>query len=219
MSPGKTILIWGGGGHGKVVADLVRACGHDLAGFVDRDEAKLGRKVEPGGAKVVLLEEEFLRRVGDTEGVPFSANAVALALGENSVRQAGLRSLGDCCVPALIHHSATISPSAMVGRGSVVLPGAVINAASQIGKGAIINSAAVVEHDCIISDAAHVSPRAVLAGGVHVGERSWIGAGATVIEGIDVGADVTVGAGAVVIADVPSGEMVVGVPARPIRRS
>ena len=43
------VLIWGGGGHGKVVADLVRATGREVAGFADRDAAKVGRMVEPGG--------------------------------------------------------------------------------------------------------------------------------------------------------------------------
>ncbi|MBX6332487.1 MAG: acetyltransferase, partial [Gemmatimonadaceae bacterium] len=35
------VLVWGAGGHGKVVADLIRLTGHHLVGFADRDEGKL----------------------------------------------------------------------------------------------------------------------------------------------------------------------------------
>jgi hypothetical protein len=41
------LLIWGAGGHGKVVADLVRALGHELAGYVDADAGRLGRRWSP----------------------------------------------------------------------------------------------------------------------------------------------------------------------------
>lgn len=212
-------LIWGAGGHGKVVADLVRACGHHLAGFVDADAAKLGCEVEPGGGRVVLQEEEFLGRVRECGCYPEGIDAVALAIGDNGVRQRCLVPLEKCTVPSLVHPSAVVSSSAALGRGTVVFPSAVINADAHIGAAVIINSAAVVEHDCAVADGAHLSPGAMLAGGARVGERSWVGAGATVIQGIVIGADVTAGAGAVVIRDVPDGTTVAGVPARPIHSS
>lgn len=215
---GSRFLVWGAGGHGKVVADLLRACGHHVVGFVDSDAQKMGREVEPGGARVVLAEREFLDRIEAT-GLPSDdVDAVALAIGDNGLRAQALASIDPRCLPALVHPAATVSPSVIRGQGSVVFARAVINAASRIGRSVIINSAAVVEHDCVISDCVHVSPGAVLAGGVEVGARSWIGAGATVIEGVRVGKDVTVGAGAVVLRDIQGGRVVAGVPARTLRR-
>jgi sugar O-acyltransferase (sialic acid O-acetyltransferase NeuD family) len=214
-----TFVVWGGGGHGKVVADLVRACGHAVAGFIDADAAKIGRTVDPGGGTVVLREAEFLAGVGRDAGLPDCADALALAIGDNAARQRGLAILERCVVPPLVHPSAVVSRWAAVGRGTVVFAGAIVNSDARIGAAVIVNSAAVVEHDCIVGDGAHVSPGAVLAGGVRVGERTWIGAGATVIQGVAIGADVTVGAGAVVIRDVPDGLTVAGVPARSIRRT
>ncbi len=211
----RRFLVWGGGGHGKVVADLLGAAGHQVIGFVDRDEAKLNRPLELGGADVVLGEGELLAHVG-AGAYPEGIDAVALAIGDNGVRQRCLVVLGTLPAPPLVHPRSLVSPSAVLGRGTVVLPGAVVNAGARIGAGGIINSGVIVEHDCSIADAVHVSPGAVLSGGVHVGERSWIGAGATVIQGIKVGADAIVGAGAVVIRDVPDGATVVGVPARPL---
>ena len=212
----RRFLIWGGGGHGRVVADLIRALGHDVAGYVDRDATKVGEVVEPGGARVVVAEAEFLAALARGDAYPDRATAVALAIGDNVARFACLRTLAVESTPPLIHPAAVSSPSARYGPGTVILPHAVVNAAATVGGGVIINTGAIIEHDCLVDDAAHVSPGAVLSGSVRVGTRSWIGAGATIIPGIRVGRDAIVGAGAVVIRDVPDSATVVGNPARPI---
>jgi sugar O-acyltransferase (sialic acid O-acetyltransferase NeuD family) len=215
-APAERLLVWGAGGHGKVVADLVRALGHEVVGFVDADPDKLDRVAEPGGARVVLAEEELRRLLGDGAELPDGATAVVPAMGTNRTRLAALDVLGHRVAPGLVHPAATVSPSAELGPGTVVFAGAVVNAGARIGRGVIVNTGAVVEHDCQVGDAAHISPGAVLAGGVTIGPRGWVGAGAVVIEGRRIGSDVTVGAGAVVLRDVPDGQTVVGVPARAI---
>lgn len=211
------LLVLGGGGHGKVVADVARACGYTLVGFADSDPAKLNTVVEAGGARVVVLQDAVLAAARHGEPLPHGATALALAMGDNRVRQELAHVLRQVSLPALVHPSAVVSPSARMGRGTVVFPRAVINADANIGASVIVNTAAVVEHDCVFKDSVHISPGAVLAGGVQVGERSWIGAGATVIQGVRIGADVVVGAGAVVIRDVLDGVTVVGNPGRILR--
>jgi UDP-perosamine 4-acetyltransferase len=207
-------LIWGGGGHGKVVADLVRALGREVVGFVDADAAKLGREVEPGGARVVMLQEDLLGPARTKHLLPQNIDGLALAIGSNRARFACLAQVADLSMPPLVHPSAVVSPSARLGAGTVVFPGAVINADANVGAAVIVNTGAVVEHDCWTGDGVHLSPRSTLAGRVSVGERSWIGAGATVIQGIRIGADAVVGAGAVIIRDVPDGVTAVGNPGR-----
>jgi sugar O-acyltransferase (sialic acid O-acetyltransferase NeuD family) len=209
-------LVWGAGGHGRVVSDVVRACGYRVGGFIDLDPTKVGTRV--GNVAVILHEEVFLAQVRDL-GIPAGCDAIALALGDNAARHFALASLSGCCVPPLKHPSAVVSSSAVIGRATVVGANAVVNAGACVGQAVIINSAAIVEHDCVIGDCAHVSPGAIIAGGASVGERSWIGAGATVIQGVRIGADVTIGAGAVVIRDVPDGLTMAGVPARPLGKA
>ncbi len=53
---------------------------------------------------------------------------------------------------------------------------------------------------------------------ITIADNAWLGGGALVLPGVTVGEDAVVGAGAVVTRDVPAGAVVVGNPARPVRR-
>lgn len=209
------LMILGAGGHGKVVADIARAGGWVVVGFVDADDRKLGQVVEPSGT-LVLFDETGL--FGALESAERTFDAVAVAIGDNAARLALLERLAPrVLIPVLVHSRAVVSPSATLGTGCVVMPNAVINAAARLGTGVIVNTAAVVEHDCVVGDGAHLSPNCTLGGGVEVGASTWVGVGATVIPRVRIGRGSTVGAGAVVICDVPEGVTVVGCPARIVR--
>ena len=219
--PSDSFLIWGAGGHGKVVADIVRSAGGEVAGFVDRDPAKLGTVAEPGGALVIISEADLLALLADSRSLSEAggATAIALGIGDNVSRITSLRNAPDVSMPLLIHPSAAVSSTSVLGRGTVVFPLAVVNAAATAGDGVIVNSGAIIEHDCVVGDGAHIAPGSVLTGGVLVGARTTVGAGATVLPGIRIGADAIVGAGAVVTRDVPDHAVVAGNPARTMERA
>jgi sugar O-acyltransferase (sialic acid O-acetyltransferase NeuD family) len=210
----KRFLVVGAGGHGRVVADLVRALGHSVAGFVDDDPAKIDSAVDSTGSRVTITLQTLLRYVDANGELPAAADHVALAIGGNARRLELFTQLRRHCAPALIHPSAVVSPTAYVGDGSVVFAASAINSEARAGCAAIINTGAIVEHDCTVHDGVHLSPGAVLCGTVSVGARSWIGAASVVIQGRCVGSDAIVGAGAVVVHDVPDGVVVFGNPAR-----
>lgn len=52
-----------------------------------------------------------------------------------------------------------------------------------------------------------------------IGRKVWLGAAVTVVPGVTMGDGAIVGAGAVVTKDVPAGVIVVGVPAKMVRRT
>lgn len=215
----RSLFLVGAGGHCKVVADVARAAGFEIAGVADLNPALLGQLAEPGGARVSWHQPALFAHLEAHLCLPEGTDAVFVSVGYNAIRMRLMAQLMGQTQPSLIHPRAILSPSTRVGDGSVILPGAVLNAASRVGQGVIINTGAIVEHDCVVGDGAHLSPHATLCGGVEVGPLAWIGAGAIVIPGVKVGQGAIVGAGAVVIRDVAAYDTVVGNPARVIKSS
>jgi sugar O-acyltransferase (sialic acid O-acetyltransferase NeuD family) len=211
---GKRFLVIGAGGHGRVVADLIRVLGHSVVGFVDDDPAKNDSVVDSTGSRVIMTLQSLMQHLDGNSTLPAAADNVALAIGGNGRRLELFTQLRPHCAPALIHSGAIVSPTARVGDGSVVFARAAINPEAQVGCAAIINTGAIVEHDCYLEDGVHISPGAVLCGTVAVGARSWIGAASVVIQCRSVGRDCIVGAGAVVVHDLPDGVVAYGNPAR-----
>ncbi|MBV9782976.1 MAG: acetyltransferase [Acidisphaera sp.] len=204
------VLVIGGGGHAKVVIDLLRAGGWYVHGVLDP---------APGGGKVLGVEV-----LGGDELAPAiyrqGVRNAFVALGNNGLRlRIGRRmqSAGFKLV-TVVHPSAIVSTYATLGEGTAVMPLAVVNAAARVGDLAIVNTGAIVEHDCSVGDGAHLAPRSVMGGNVVFGNCAQLGIGAAVRPGICVGDNATIGAGAVVVAPVCTGETVAGVPARPMAR-
>jgi len=202
------LVIYGAGGMGQEVADLVTSLGcgvWNLVGFVDDDPALLG------------LDVLGLPVLGGVEWLSGRSVSVAVALGTPAVRRrawGALELIGGYPAPSLVHPSAHVGRGCSVGEGTVIAAHAVLTADVIIGRLAIVNVGATVSHNCRLADFATVAPGAHLAGNVHLGEGAEIGIGASIVQGKKVGEWSVVGAGAVVIDDVEANTTVVGCPAR-----
>jgi len=202
----KWLIIFGAGGHGRVVAEAAQLSGFDILAFVDQSLDLGGDRVL--GIPVVNDENELESFDEDC--------AAIVAVGDNAQRQAIVTRLLEQGVQfaRIIHPSAVISPSATLGEGTVVLAGSVVNSMAVLGKHCIVNTMASIDHDCLIDDFAHLSPGVHLAGGCRVGRSAHVGIGASVVPSCSIGARSIIGAGAVVVSDIPSDVVAAGVPAR-----
>ena len=199
------LIIYGGGGHGKSLIDLVRALETlDIVGLIDdgleAGSEVMGLTIFGGGTLLTTLAERGLR---------LAINAVG-GVGDIGSRVRVFERIlnaGFTC-PTLVHPQAFIEPSAQLDDGVQVFPNAYVGSESKVGFGVIVNTGAVVSHDCRLEPYANVAPGASLAGGVTIGEGALIGMGVTINLNVGIGAGARVGNSAVVKQDVPQGAIV-----------
>ena len=206
----------GAGGHAKVVIEILQLIGgYELVGLLDPKQELWGTEVL---GIPVLGDDDLLPKLYN-QGVRYAF--IGLGTIEDTQPRRRLyekaRRQGFQIVQA-IHPQAVIAPSVEIGHGPTIMAGAVINAAARLGENVIVNTGAIVEHDCIIGNHVHIATGARLASTVYVGEGAHIGLGAAIRQCIHIGRNAIVGAGAVVVDDVPDNVVVVGVPARILKR-
>jgi sugar O-acyltransferase (sialic acid O-acetyltransferase NeuD family) len=208
------IIIYGAGGHGKVVYDALIAEGkNEVIGFID-DLKKKGEKIFDkkilGGKK----DLEYLIKNRKIDGIiaAFADIKKGNQLREeiyNYSEKMGLKIAG------VIHPRSIISRYAEINSTAQIFAGAIISAGSKIGKGTIINHNSVVDHDCSVGNYVHIAPNATLCGSVSAKNYSYIGAGSVIKEKIKIGKNSIVGMGAAVIENVSDNFIVMGIPAKP----
>ncbi len=113
----------------------------------------------------------------------------------------------------LIHPSAQILPSAVLGVGSYVGTVCSVVTRASLGNHVFLLNGVLVGHNGRIDDFATIGPGAIISSRCHIREGAFVGPAATVLPRVTVGTDSVVAAGSVVTRDVPDQCLVAGAPA------
>lgn len=193
------MLIYGAGGHAKVIISILRANGQEISCVYDDDVAK---RAVSGLAVNAIYDVSA-----------FPDKKMIIAIGNNRIRRK-IAGLIHHPFGTIIHPTAIIDQSVKVGIGTCIMHRAVIQADSTIGNHVIINTSVSVDHDCYIGNFVHLAPGVILAGNVKIGENSLIGIGSIVAPGLTIGKNCFVAAGSVITKNIPDGSTVRGNPAK-----
>lgn len=206
----KRVIIIGTGGHGEVVADILKCCIRDgqqlnLLGFLD-DDNKIHGKIFSGLSVLGSVEE-----IDDIQH-----DSVIIAIGNNGTRQVIFEKLlkQDKNIISAVHPSSIIASDVKIGKGCVICAGVIINTGSTIGHNVILNTGCTIDHHNFINAHVHIAPGVHTGGDVTVGSGTLIGIGTHVIPGKTIGNRCIVGGGALVTKDFQDDVQIIGSPAR-----
>lgn len=201
------IILIGGGGHARSVADSIRGLGkYEITGIIDRQP----RKGEMSDGIPFIGADDDLQEIYDA-GVHHAFVAIGY-MGRGHVREhiyENLKQIG-FYIPYIADPSAVLAGNVKLGEGAYIGKRAVVNANADIGKLCIVNTGAIVEHDSQIGEFSHVAVGSVLCGQVRVGKGCLVGAGATVIQETFIGDGAIIGAGVTVRHNIEMGQTYYG---------
>jgi len=193
------MLIYGAGGHAKVIISILKATGIEIDGIFDEDLSKeklSGIAIRHSYNSNILPDKKLIIAIGN--------NMIRRKISERINHEFG----------SVIHPSAIVDESVKIREGTCIMHNTVIQADAVIGKHVIINTSASIDHDCNVEDFVHIAPGVVLAGGVHIAENTLVGIGSFIAPGISIGKNCLIGIGSVVTKNIPDGVTVRGNPAR-----
>lgn len=145
------LIILGAGGFANTIADIANQMEkYDSINFLD--DNKTGRNI------IGKCSDFSCYIQNDVFFFP--------AIGNNEIRLKWIAKLKEhhAGFAKIIHPTAYISPTSLIGLGCAILPNSIINTNCRIEEGCIINCGAIVDHDCIIEEGVHVCLGAIVKG-------------------------------------------------------
>lgn len=210
----KDLIIIGAGTDGRIAAELVEDIGKEwnLLGFLDDDPKKQG--IEMNGFPVLGKIADatkyhncyFVIMLGSPRNY-FTKKRVVTELGIAMENYA-----------TLIHPNANVSRYTDIGKGTGIMSEVAIMPNCKIGNHVWILPQVYIGNDTEIGDYTTIVESTTHAGEGVVKEGAYIGLNSSIKEGITIGEWSLIGMGSVVIRDVPAYHVVVGNPARILRK-
>lgn len=215
----KDIIILGTGGNCIDILDTIDAINHAYGktiytckGFLDDDETKWG--MELYGVKV-------LGPLSSAQAYDSYYYVNGIGSPTNFWRKQAIIAKTNLPIErfeTLVHPTASVSRLSTIGRGVVIFQQVTITSNVRLGDHVIVLPNAVISHDDVVGDYTCICGGVCISGGVMIGMSCYLGTNASVIGNITIGDYCLVGMGSVVLHDVPEHTVVVGNPARALRR-
>jgi len=203
------IIIVGAGGFGREVLQWARHAWPEhvgkIVGFLSDDPHAL----DGHAATLPILGSpaDFEPRFGD---------GLVLAIGIRGVRRQVAERLAarGARFLTLIHPTAIVADTAVIGVGTVICPYAVVSDAVRLGRFVLVNYHASLGHDASAGDFAVLSPYATLGGYASVGSDVFLAIHVAVGPNVTLGEGTVVSANSSALTPAPPGSFVFGVPGR-----
>lgn len=215
----KKLIIFGGSGIGMIVASVANDLGYfEVLGFLN-DIEPVGNFIGRYNKFPVIGKTEDVDKYLSDDEVLFFIAYVGMQKEEEVFKKINSLNIPSNRFATLIHPTAIIPKGfCKIGNGVLIAPLAQLSTDTTLEDNCIMLANSFLGHDSILRRFAHIASNAVVGANVDVGRAVHIGTNATIIEKIRIGDFSLVGTGSVVLHDVEDNSIVVGNPARLLRR-
>lgn len=147
ISNKKTYILYGGGGHAKVVKDAIEKLKGEVVAIYDKDKPYQPH-LYPNAELIIAIGNNSIRE------------KISLEIHHN--------------LATVIHPSASIANDVKIGAGTVVFANAVVQAGVIIGKNCIINANTTIDHEAMIEDFVSIYPNTYIGGNARITKAKLI---------------------------------------------
>lgn len=203
------LILVGAGSFGRELInwayDVAEQGGSAFAGYLD------GKAHALAGSAYALpwlgTPDDFVPQVSD-QLVLAIADPIAKRTVADKLRARG------ASFACLIHPTAVVARTAVLGEGVVLCPHSLVSADAHVGDFVAVNAMSSVGHDVKVGDYTTLSGHVDLTGFVTVGEGCFFGTGARVLPNVKIGNRAKIGAGATIMRSVPDAAVMFTMPAK-----
>jgi sugar O-acyltransferase (sialic acid O-acetyltransferase NeuD family) len=216
----KKIIILGTGGNCIDILDTLNSINeskqrgdYECAGFLDDNEQNWGKAyygvlaLGPLNSAPKYSDHFFVNGIGSPANFWRKRAIISSA------------NIPDERFEVIIHPSASVSSTAQLGYGTVVFQNVTITSNVKIGKHVIVLPNSVISHDAVIGDYTCIAGGVCISGGVTIGHSCYLGTHSAIIGNVNIGNYCMIGMGSVVLDNVDENRVVVGNPARFLRKT
>jgi len=219
MNRKKKVVIVGGKGSGEMAASVFEAVNGvtnewEIAGFLNDLKPAgelLGKYPVLGGTNEIT---DFVRQ---GYFIHYTLHCTSKDKFERVEKFKKLRIPLEALASA-VHPRACIDPSTKLGHGVLISPLAATSVGVEIGNFVHAYPHSYIAHEAVVGDFVTLTAHAIVGARVKVGEGAQLGLHSSIREDVRIGDYAMVGMGAVVLDDVVDHAVVVGNPARVIKK-
>lgn len=208
----KNIIVYGAGEFGSLIANVISYNSDcKIVAYGDDNSEKIGQFID--GSRVYGYED--LISFAKDNKVEYAISSI----GNNRVRSEKytlLKNKGFKML-SIVHPQALIDTKVTYGDNVIIEMGTAIHTNTKIGNNVFLGGDALIGHHNTIGNHVLVGGNVSFGGSVIVEDYVSIGVGSSIKPGVRLGEGSVVGVGAAVVKDVNPGDIVVGVPAKPIK--
>ena len=210
----KNILIFGAGGHAKVIVDIIEKQGRfKITGFIDKSYDK----------DTIILGYRVLGCMSSIKDIVFDyqIDGGVIGIGDNSIRELVRNKIVEV-IPNFkfvncIHPDSIFGKDVVFGEGNVVMAGVIINSSTSIKNHCILNTNSSLDHDSLMANFSSIAPNVTIGGNVRIGDYSAIGIGSNIFNKVNIGYNCIIGGGSLVCKDTEENSIYYGSPSKFIR--